>query len=929
MKHICIALLVALGPAALVAQAQPSTASAIADAAATRLSARANSPFRDFSVRAIGPTVQGGRIVDIEVDPRSDKTWYVGYASGGLFKTTNNGQSFAPIFDEQAALGVGDLAISPANPDLIYLGTGENNSSRSSYAGAGVFKSTDAGKSWAAMGLNGSHHIGRVIAHPTDPNTVWVAVMGPLYTNSSERGVFRSSDGGNTWQKTLYLDDKTGAIDLVIDPNNPDRLWAAMWQRDRKAWEFDEDGIGSAMHRSADGGKTWQRLGNGLPSGETVGRYGIAASPSQPGLLYAVLDNQEIDPKLQREDTIAGLTARQLSAMRQEDFLKLADSKLDSFLDESGYPGKYKAAKVKEDLKAGIYTLKDVAEYFGDANQALFQTAVKGTELYRSTDYGDSWAKVHSDPLTGVFFTYGYYFGQVRVAPDRPEEIYTYGVPLIKSTDGGKTWIRLDTVGDVHVDHHALWFNPKDPDHILLGNDGGLYLSYDRGAHLAHLDNVPVGQFYTVAVDMEEPYNVYGGLQDNGVLKGSSRSVINRGKDWTFIGGGDGMCVVVDPKKSSTYYTGYQFGNYYRYEQGKRPVYITPRHDIGTPKYRWNWRTPVIGSPHNHEILYMGSQYLHRSLNMGESWEAISPDLTTNRMPQGNVPYSTITAISESPLKFGLLWVGTDDGKVQRTTDGGNTWQNRSAGLPAGLWVSSLTASPHDKATAFLSLTGYRQDDFHAYLYRTTDDGQSWVSIRGNLADEAINTVIQDPVSPQLLFCGSDHGTYLSLDGGASWQAFGQIPNVACYDLLVHPREPELVVGTHGRSILIAGIKPLRDLAARKPEQQLLAYAPASTPYEKSWGKRDHPYEDFNVPKLDFSFYLAETPLQEVGFKVLDGKGKTLYERKLVAHLGYNAAAWDLKISEKNKTGYPLPGKYQLQFSLGKEIQTLDWQVKE
>jgi photosystem II stability/assembly factor-like uncharacterized protein len=929
MKQICLALLCALGPVAMMAQARPSTAEEIAAAARARLQARAQSPVRDYPMRAIGPTVQGGRIVDIEVDPRSDKTWYVGYASGGLFKTTNNGQSFAPVFDGQLALGIGDFAIAPSAPDVLYLGSGENNSSRSSYAGAGMFRSADGGKTWTPRGLVGTQHIGRVLVHPTDPNTVWVAAMGALYTDNADRGVFRSTDGGETWQKTLYLNDKTGAIDLVLDPANPDRLYAALWQRDRKAWEFDEDGPGSGLYRSTDGGRSWQPLRNGLPSGETVGRFGLAASPSQAGLLYAVLDNQEIDPKLQREDTIAGLTARMLTTMKQEDFLKLEDSKLDSFLEESGYPDQYKAAKVKADLREGRYTLKDVAEYFGDANNALFQTAVKGTELYRSLDYGDTWTKVHSDPLTGVFFTYGYYFGQVRVAPDRPEEIYTYGVPLIKSTDGGKSWTRIDTVGDVHVDHHALWFNPKDPDHILLGNDGGLYLSYDRGAHLTHLDNVPVGQFYTVAVDMEEPYNVYGGLQDNGVLKGSSRAVVNRGKDWTFIGGGDGMCVVIDPKKSSTYYTGYQFGNYYRYEQGKRPAYITPRHDIGAPKYRWNWRTPVVGSPHNHEILYMGSQYLHRSLDMGEHWEAISGDLTTNRQPQGNVPYATITTISESPRKFGLLWVGTDDGKVQLTTDGGNTWQDRSAGLPAGLWVSSLTASPHNTGTAFLSLTGYRMDDFHAYLYRTDDFGKTWRALNGDLPAEAVNIVLQDPAEENLLYCGTDHGAYASTDAGTHWLPLGQVPNVATYDLLVHPREPELVVATHGRSIFVADITLLRTLAGALDDQVLFVQAPGSRRFSQSWGKRDHPYESFDNPTLDFQLYARQAAAGEVQFKVLDGKGKTLHTQQLKVQPGYNAAHWDLKITEKGKVSYLQPGKYQLQFSSGKESQTLDFQIKE
>jgi hypothetical protein len=323
----------------------------------------------------------------------------------------------------------------------------------------------------------------------------------------------------------------------------------------------------------------------------------------------------------------------------------------------------------------------------------------------------------------------------------------------------------------------------------------------------------------------------------------------------------------------------------------------------------------------------MGSQYLHRSLDMGEHWEAISPDLTTNRQPQGNVPYSTITTISESPLKFGLVWVGTDDGRVQVTTDGGNTWSDRSLGLPGGLWVSSLTASPHDKATAFLSLTGYRQDDFHAYLYRTDDYGQTWRSLQGNLADEAVNIVLQDPVEENLLFCGTDHGTYASLDGGAQWLPLSQVPNVASYDLIVHPREPELVVATHGRSAFIADLRLLRAVAGRKDGQQLFVQAPAATPFSKSWGKRDHPYESFDTPKLHFSFYLLQPA--DLSFKVLDEKDKTVYEGQQKAQVGYSTAAWDLKVKEKGKTAYLQPGKYKLQFTVGKETQTLDWQIKE
>ena len=891
---------------------------------------RSSSSLANYSFRNIGPVVQGGRITDLDVDPRDPHTYYVGYASGGLFVTHNNGQTFDPIFDNQGAIGIGDIVLSPANPDIIWVGTGESNSSRSSYAGAGVFRSTDAGKSWQHLGLTATQHIARVIAHPTDPNTAWVGAIGALYTENENRGVYKTTDGGATWNKTLYIDAGTGIIDMVIDPSNPDRLWAASWDRSRKSWEFIEGGDGSAIYFSSDGGDTWNKTMNGIPEGDDTGRLGLAISPSDPKVLYAFLDNQAQDPSLIKEDTVAGITQRGLSNMSQQQFMELDNAKLDSFLRAAGYPEKYKAEGVKKDLETGKYGMKDVADYFGDANNALFNTAVKGAEVYRSNDGGQSWQRAHEEVLQGVYFTYGYYFGNVRVAPDDPNELFLAGYPLLRSKDGGANWTRLDTF-EIHVDHHALWINPKDGDHMILGNDGGLYVSYDRGANWTHINNLSVGQFYTVHVDMAKPYNVYGGLQDNGVLKGSSKSVPNRTKHWEHIFGGDGMFIVTDEKHPGLVYTGFQFGNYFRIPKGGSPKYITPKHDIGADKYRWNWRTPLRQSPHNHEILYFGCQYLLRSMDMGDTWEEISPDLTTNKQPQGNVPFSTLTTISESPLKFGLIWVGTDDGRIHVTTDGGNTWSETIDGLPQGKWVSKVFASPHDKATAFVSLTGYRDDDFAPYAFKTTDYGKTWTSVTQGLPLEPVNVIIQDAVSPDLLFLGTDHGTYSSLDGGASWHIFSDIPDVASYDMVVHPRENELVVATHGRSMYVADVRPLQGLKDLGEKQSLMAYEIREIRYRKNWGEKTFPYSQPNDPSVNFDFFLREGTEsgRQVSITVRDADGKDHFQTELTASGGWNRYTWDLKKVKKGTPEYIGPGEYDVVFKLGFEEQTRKLKVKE
>lgn len=908
----------------------PSTSQDILDAIAKREQLRKQSLLANLTARNIGPNVQGGRIVDLEVPPEDDHTWYVAYASGGLFRTTNHGQSFEPIFDNQGAMGIGDIALAPSDSKVIYVGTGENNSSRSSYAGAGMYRSADGGQTWEHRGLAGTHHIGRVIVHPKDPNTVWVASIGPLYTRGGERGIFKTTDGGKNWSQTM-AGQQAGAIDLVIDPRNPDILYTAFWERQRRAFEFDEDGTGSGVYKSTDGGESWTLSMRGIPQGEFTGRIGLAISASEPDVLYAFLDNQEQDPKLVKEDTIAGITSRSLGKMNQAKFMDLDNTRLDSFLQDKGYPDKYTAEKVKAAIKKGTITVTDVAEYFGNANDALFNSAVKGAEVYRTDNGGENWKKTHEGYLLGVSYTYGYYFGQVRVAPDDADRLYITGVPLLTSMDGGKNWVRLDTVGDIHVDHHELWIHPNRPTTMLLGNDGGLYSTYDRGAHWTHLNNLSVGQFYTVQVDMKKPYNVYGGLQDNGVLKGSSRSIPGKTPEWKRIFGGDGMFIVVDNEVPDRVYTGFQFGNYFRIENGKSE-YITPPHDIGADKYRFNWRTPLVQSPHNHEILYLGNQYLLRSMNKGEDFETISLDLTGNRQPQGNVPFSTLSSISESPLKFGLIWTGSDDGRVNVTTDGGNTWSRVDEnGLPQGLWVGQILASPHDKNTAFVTLTGYREDDFHAYVYKTTDLGKSWNSLKANLPEESINVLIQDPVSPELLYLGTDQASYMSLNGGQQWQYLTALPNVASYDMIVHPRENELVIATHGRSIYVLDVKPLQALKDMEADQQLMVFSPKSIRWSKRWGSRSFDWQEKRAPKTHVDYFLAGDAGSTRTIEVIvnNEKAEEIHRESITGMAGYNRWNWDLNLGTKEEPRYPEAGELQLEFKLNFENQSTALELKK
>ncbi len=849
-------------------------------AVADKQKLRQNSLFQQYPIRNIGASVMGGRVVDIAVNEQNPLNFYVAYASGGVWKTENNGQRFTPIFDNQARMTIGDIAIHANNPNILWVGTGENNSSRSSYAGFGVYKSIDTGKNWQFLGLENTQHIGRIILHPKDENIAFVASIGSLYSKNKERGIYKTMDGGRTWKHTLFINDSTGIIDMAMNPENPNFIWAVAWERHRQANYFKEKGDGSALYFSENGGETWTRqTNNGLPN-KNMGRMGIAIAQSNPNMMYIVLDNHS--PLTPKDSPKGGTNTsteianhkkyelKDFENMSENTFFQIQDNYLDSLLKEEKFPEKYTAQSVKNDIRNKKYAVKALYEYNKNGNDDLFNTVIAGCEVYISKNMGKTWEKVNQHELDGVFYTYGYYFGQIFISPQNPETIYIMGVPLLKSIDGGKNFV---SVGDKspHADHHALWINPKNDKNLILGNDGGVYMSYDAGENFSHLNNMPVGQYYSIAFDMDTPYNVYGGLQDNGVWVGSSKSKPEENANWKFIMGGDGMVVAPHPKKGKDLvYTGYQFGNYYRLENGKS-TQITPKRAIGKPALRFNWRTPLVMSVHNPDILYICSQKVHRSMQKGENWEEISEDLTQNKA-QKNVPFNTISAFAESPKRFGLLYAGTDDGNIWVSKNGGEKWEGinidneksnkkNSKNAPKNLWVSSICPSTHEEKTVFLAMTGYRNDNIETYLYKSEDFGQNWQEIKGNLPNESVNVILQDLKKPNILYIGTDEGAYISLDAGKTWQNIaGNMPNVAVYDITIHPREQELLLATHGRSIYIMPLQYIHQLVEKNNAEKtnLVLFSPNSLKYSKNWGKKTFGFMPENVPNVELYGFSGE-----------------------------------------------------------------------
>ena len=701
---------------------------------------RESSIFKDVEWTAVGPRIQGGRIESVWSVKKRKSTLYCGAGSGNLWKSVNNGTTWKPIFESESTFSIAVVTVSDKDPNLVWVGTGEQQMARSDFAGTGVFKSTDAGETWQNMGLNDTHHIGRVIIDPENNDVVYVAALGHQYTYNEERGVFKTTDGGKTWKKALYISEKVGVVEVVMDPSDNKTLYAVAWERDRKAWNNVIAGPGSGIYKSTDAGETWKLLTKGLPTGEKVGRMGIAIAPSNPNVLYIICDHRGV-----------------------------------------------------------------------------------GGEIYRSDDRGESWRKTHDGIVkTGV----NYALCLIRVMPDNEDEIFIVAFNVLHSTDAGKTQTSITerTVPMLsykadrltpHCDNHDMFIDPDDPDRIILGTDGGLYISHDRGKIWLHVNTLPLAEFYAISVDASEPYKIWGGTQDNGVLGGEAKPMTLGEEHWYWDHRGDYYVTRIDPNDLDTMYTEGMFGGMERrnLKTGKE-LSIRPGPSPDGERLRFNWVTPFILSHYDSKTLYAGANYVFKSENRGEKWRCISPDLSTKPGPErsGDVPFGTITDISESELKQGLLYAGTDDGQLHVTQDDGASWKKINKGLP-DRWVSRVVASKYDEGTAYVSLTGYREDDFEAYLYMTTDFGETWKSIVNNMPSESINVIREDPNDQDILYVGTELGAYGSIDKGKTWHSLCKtLPTCAVYDLALHAGTGDLVAGTHGRSAFVLHAKEIQKI---------------------------------------------------------------------------------------------------------------------
>jgi photosystem II stability/assembly factor-like uncharacterized protein len=875
--------------------------------------------LKRFVWRSIGPANMGGRVDDIAVNENSPSTFYVGFATGGIWKTTNNGTTWTPIFDKYPVSSIGDIALAPSNPDIIYVGTGEPNNRQSSSFGAGVYKSTDGGKEFVYVGLKETQSIGRVVVHPKDPNIVYVAAVGHLFGPNPERGLYKTTDGGTTWTNTKFIDNDTGFTDVVMDPSNPNLLIAASYQRRRQPWGFNGGGSGSGIWKTTDGAKTWTRLtGTGLPDNPIIGRIGLDIARSKPSTIYASI---EVGP--------------------------------------SGGTG----AGVNEDGTLVPPGQGRGGGGGGGRGQVPPPPDPKKSGVWRSDDSGKTWRFLSNQGDRWM------YYSQIRVDPSNPEIAYQGGAPFFKSVDGGKNWRQVP--GIPHSDHHAIWINPKDNNHILLGNDGGLDVSYDQGETWEYINTMALGQFYAVSADMRKPYYVCGGLQDNGSWCGPSgvrsvNGVLN--SDWFRVGGGDGFYTANDATDWRVIYSESQDGATNRVELPGRTVSIRPRpaatggrggaaaapantetpvapptfgaaagpNVVPTPppgtNYRFYWSTPFILSPHNPRTIYLGADRLFRSYDRGDTWTA-SPDLTNNigrndrpimsvpgtaPMPSkhdGAASYSNIVTISESSAVPGVLWVGTNDGNVQVSRDGGATWKNvagNAKGVPKETHVSRVEASHFDGSTAYVSFDGHRTDDHKPYIYVTKDLGETWTSVSGNLPEGNVNVVKEDPKNRNVLYAGTEYGFYVSLNAGREWKPFMTgLPSVRIDDVMVHPRDNDLILATHGRSIWIMDdITALQQLSddLMKTEEQVLDIRPAT-----AWTNdiqrailvegAKH-FRGQNPPRgAAISYWLKSAPSADVRITISDITGREIRSLEGTRDAGLNRVQWDLTLAGAGRGG--------------------------
>lgn len=905
-------------------------------------SAMAQNPmFTQVKAANIGPTIMSGRVVDVAVNPKNPTEFYVAYASGGLWYTNNNGTSFSPVMDSAETINCGSVTVDWTS-GTIWVGTGEVNASRSSYAGVGVLKSSDKGKTWQNLGLNDSHHISRIWVNPTNTNEIVVSAVGHLYSTNTERGIYKSNDGGKSWKQTLFVAEDTGIIDLAVSKDNPKIMFAASWQKDRKAWHFDGDGEKSGIYKSEDGGTSWKLVStkeSGFPANEGVGRIGLALFNEK--VIYAVVDNQNKRPKSASKNKL-----QLMLSSPGEDFQNIDNKQLNIALKESGFSEKYRAENIKNWVENNNASL--VLTQLLDANKALFETEVIGCEVYKSEDGGISWKKTNANYIDDMYYTYGYYFANISVDVTNQNRLYIGGVPLLFSADGGKTFQAISKE-NVHADHHVTWINPENPNHIINGNDGGINISYDNGTHWIKCNNEAVGQLYAVNVDNQENYNVYGGLQDNGVWFGPND--FKQNVAWHQEGnypykeliGGDGMQIQIDSRNPNVVFTGYQFGNYYRINQKEGQFdYITPKAPKGEKPYRFNWQTPILLSSHNQDILYMGSEFLHRSMNQGKTWERISEDLTSGAK-EGNVAFGTLTTISESKFQFGLLYTGSDDGKIHVSKDGGVSWQLISGNLPQNLWVSRVVASQHKKERVYATLNGYRNDNFNSYVFVSEDFGNTWTSISNGLS-QAVNVIVEDSANENILYVGTDNGLFISLDKGVTWQDFSsEMPKVAVHDAIVQSKAKEVIIGTHGRSIYKMDSSKVQELTNEILAKSIHLFKVNDRTKSERWGSQSYAWEKPSEPSTEIWLYSNEDGM--VNLIITNESGLMVHTQKVSVTKGLNSITYDyslakevaekwnkkdkninIKAADNNKFYLPI-GKYKLLISKDKTSENSTFEI--
>ena len=807
-----------------------------------------NDILKNLLYREIGPTRQGGRVVSIAVSSKDPYVFLVGAGPGGLWKTVNNGNTFESIFDDQGTSGIGHVTFDPNNDNIIWVGTGEANLRNSTQYGDGIYKSIDGGRSWSNMGLENTHHIGKVIVHPNNSDIIYVAAQGHYYTDNDERGVFKTSNGGKSWKKVLSIKHgkvHVGVTDLIMSPSDPDILYAASYERIRRPWGFSGAGPKSGIYKSIDGGEKWTKLSNGLPDG-LLGKIGLAIYPKDSNILYAIIE--------------------------------------DANSPEMSYDARWlEIQNCKPPSKPTV-----------------------GNIVYRSDDGGLNWYQASQGNVGGR----PNYYGQIIVDPNNDKTLYVLSEKVDISEDSGKSWKRAFEYGG---DNHVLWINPEDSRHMILGYDYGFARSYDSGKNWSHFDNVSMAQLYAINFDMDFPYNVYGGMQDFGTWKGPS---IKKGRfpirfeDWEHVLGGDGFSMQVDPLNSRWLYCQSQFGELSRNDQ-KTGIRMPIQYSLNK-NLRFNWSAPIQLSSHDPKKIYHGANILLKSENRGDHWQEISPDLTKNDLNKSggveSFTYGTITTISESPIKKGVIWIGTDDGNVQLTINDGSSWELLNDNIPDNpeYWVSRIIASNHQIETAFLSYTGRHRTDFKPYLYKTNDFGKTWISISNNLPNEPINVIRQDHKNPNLLFVGTDRTVYVTIDGGTNWHRLkNDLPTIPIHDLAIHPRENDLIVGTHGRGFYILDISPLQEINNIVLQSNAHLFNPKPKvqwimPSQKAVADQNFEGENESHGVLIY-YYLKNNISSGVKISIYDGQ-KLINELNGSGNRGLNSLMWGMTKRGRKKT---------------------------